>query len=229
MTHLSLSAQDADELHLKYYKDYGLAIAGLVLHHKIDPLEFNRKVDDALPLDDVITPDPQLRKLLSDIDRSNVKPWLFTNAHITHGQRVVRLLGVQDMFEGITFCDYSKRPFICKPHPEMFQKAEQEAGVQSVTDCYFVGMFLLLFFSNFIQLTPHSPLGADDSYLNCTHAHSRGWTAAHLLEPEDSDSPIPAGKYQIRSLNELRDLFPHFFISSSSSSSQTGAQVEAEK
>lgn len=110
-----------------------------MLHHKIDPLEFNREVDDALPLDNVITPDPQLRKLLADIDRKKVKPWLFTNAHITHGQRVVKLLGVQDMFEGITFCDYSKRPFVCKPHPEMFQKAEEESGVQSVESCYFVG------------------------------------------------------------------------------------------
>lgn len=127
---------------MRYYRDYGLAIAGLVLHHKIDPLEFNSKVDDALPLDGIITPDSQLRELLADIDRTKVKPWLFTNAYINHAQRVIRLLGVEDMFEGITFCDYGKWPLVCKPHEEMFRKAEVEAGASSVEDCYFIGKFL---------------------------------------------------------------------------------------
>ena len=127
-------------LHQRYYKDYGLAIPGLVMHHKVDPLKYNREVDDALPLDGLITPNPELRKLLEDLDTSRVKPWLFTNAYITHGQRVVKLLGIDDLFEGITFCDYSKLPFICKPHREMYEKAEAEAGAQSTKDCYFVGM-----------------------------------------------------------------------------------------
>lgn len=139
--HLSLSDSDARLLHQKYYKDYGLAVSGLALHHKIDPLEFNREVDDALPLDDIITPNPQLRQLLSDIDRSKVKPWLFTNAHITHAQRVVRLLGVEDMFEGLTYCDYGTVPLHPKPHTEMYEKAEAEAGVTSGQDCFFVGKY----------------------------------------------------------------------------------------
>lgn len=114
-------------------------ISGLVMHHKVDPLEYNREVDDALPLDGLITPNPELRQLLEAIDTSKVKLWLFTNAHITHGQRVVRLLEIDDLFEGITFCDYRKTPFICKPHREMFEKAEAEAGAMSPQDCYFVG------------------------------------------------------------------------------------------
>ncbi|KAL8901433.1 MAG: hypothetical protein Q9207_005203 [Kuettlingeria erythrocarpa] len=136
--HLALSAEDANMLHMEYYKNYGLAISGLVTHHKVDPLEYNREVDDALPLDGLITPNSELRRLLEDIDKSKVKMWLFTNAHITHAQRVVKLLGIEDLFEGITFCDYRQLPFVCKPHREMFEKAEAEAGVQSVEDCYFV-------------------------------------------------------------------------------------------
>lgn len=116
-----------------------MAISGLVQHHKVDPLDFNREVDDALPLDKAIKPDPKLRKLLEDLDKTKVKPWLFTNAHITHGQRVVRLLGVEDLFEGITYCDYGKFPFVCKPHKEMYEKAEAEAKAPSVEECYFVG------------------------------------------------------------------------------------------
>lgn len=154
MTHLSLTQQDANNLHLKYYKDYGLAIEGLVRYHKgttphtwkllltvykVDPLEYNRKVDDALPLEDIIKPDPQLRKLLEDIDKTKVKLWLFTNAYITHGKRVVKLLEIDDLFEGITYCDYGAERLVCKPHREMYLKAQKEAGAQASGGCYFVG------------------------------------------------------------------------------------------
>lgn len=139
--HLSLSPEDATMLHQRYYKDYGLAIEGLVRHHKVDPLEYNAKVDDALPLDDIIQPNPKLRKLLEDIDRTKVKPWLFTNAYVTHGRRVIKLLGIEDLFEGITYCDYAAEPLLCKPDPKMFAKAMREAGVEDVTKCYFVGMY----------------------------------------------------------------------------------------
>ena len=143
--HLSLSDEDANMLHQKYYKDYGLAVSGLALHHRIDPLEFNREVDDALPLDGLITPNPQLRQLLADFDRAKVKMWLFTNAYITHAQRVIGLLGIEDMFEGITYCDYGKIPLHPKPHTEMYEKAESEAGVSSIDDCFFVGMWIEVF------------------------------------------------------------------------------------
>lgn len=187
--HLALPASDARALHARYYKDYGLAISGLVKHHTIDPLAYNHEVDDALPLDDVIKPDPQLRRLLEDVDKSKVKMWLFTNAHITHARRVVRLLGVEDCFEGVTYCDYAAKVLLAKPHKQMFEKAEREAGAKSSDECYFV----------------------DDSALNCRHANKRGWTVVHKLEVEESLPESKAGRYQIRDLEELRSIFPYFF------------------
>ena len=139
--HLSLEPQDAQMLHRKYYTEYGLAIEGLTRHHKIDPLEFNREVDDALPLDDILKPAPQLRKMLEDIDRSKVRLWLLTNAYVNHAKRVIKLLQVDDLFEGVTYCDYGKMPLICKPSQDMYEKAEIEAGVPSSAQCYFVGTF----------------------------------------------------------------------------------------
>jgi len=137
--HLSLSQEDANELHYRYYREYGLAIEGLVRHHKVNALEYNSKVDDALPLEDVIKPNPELRKLIEDIDTSKCRLWLFTNAYITHGKRVVKLLQIDDLFEGITFCDYGSDKFYCKPHVEMYDKAMAEAGIKSNEKCYFVG------------------------------------------------------------------------------------------
>ena len=191
MEHLQLSQEDAYDLHQRYYKEYGLAIEGLVRHHKVDPLEYNSKVDDALPLEDVLKPDPDLRRLLESFDRERVKLWLFTNAYKTHGERVVRLLGVRDLFEGITYCDYGAHidSFECKPHPGMFSKAEREAGSEAANGCYFV----------------------DDSALNCRAARDRGWTAVHLVEQTEEPPAEPTCQYQVRSLYELRGVFPQFF------------------
>lgn len=137
--HLSLSKEDAIRLHKEYYTNYGLAIEGLVRHHQIDPLEYNAKVDDALPLEKVIKPNPELRQLLQDIDRSKVTVWLFTNAYVNHGRRVVKLLDIEDLFDGLTYCNYAAVPFVCKPQPAAYRKAMIEAGIDNPEDCYFVG------------------------------------------------------------------------------------------
>ncbi|RMZ78760.1 hypothetical protein DV738_g3699, partial [Chaetothyriales sp. CBS 135597] len=187
-THLSLAPEDARRLQERYYKDYGLAIEGLSRHHKIDPIDFNREVDDALPLDTLLAPDPELRQILESFDKTKVKMWLFTNAHVTHGRRVVKLLDVADLFEGLTYCDYSQSPLVPKPDPAMFDKAEREAGVSDRAKVYFV----------------------DDSLINCKSAYARGWTnTVHLVERQMPDPPDKPCQYQVSSLRELLDLFPH--------------------
>ncbi len=208
MKHLELSREDAYRLHQEYYKTYGLAIEGLVRHHRSIHLNTTRQVDDALPLESIIAPDPALRELLQDIDQSKVKLWLFTNAYITHGQRVVKLLGVEDMFEGMTFCDYAQDTLLCKPYPEMYAKAMKDAGVEKNEDCYFVGEL-----SPNYRSRPGVLICPDDSALNCRKAEELGWTATHLVEEGE---PLPVEKpckYQIRHLEELRSLFPKFFKS----------------
>lgn len=147
--HLEIPFEEAVTLHQEYYKNYGLAIEGLMRHHKIDPLDYNTKVDDALPLEGIIQPNPELRALLEDIDKSKVTMWLFTNAYKTHGKRVVRLLGIDDLFDGLTFCDYGQQPLICKPDPRMYEKAMREAGIEQPENCFFVGKQIFL--------VPHLP------------------------------------------------------------------------
>ncbi|KXJ86142.1 Haloacid dehalogenase-like hydrolase-domain-containing protein [Microdochium bolleyi] len=190
-TYLGVDEKEAIRLHQEYYRDYGLAIEGLVRHHQMDPLDYNAKVDDALPLEGLITPNPQLRRLLEDIDTTKVRLWLFTNAYVTHGKRVVKLLGIDDLFEGLTYCDYSQIPIICKPQRDMFTKAMKEAGVERPEDCYFV----------------------DDSYSNCVGAQAYGWTAAHLVEEGLPKPSAKASQFQITHLEELRECYPQFFKS----------------
>lgn len=206
-THLSLPQEEAIRLHREYYQTYGLSIEGLVRHHQIDPMEYNSKVDDAIPLDGIIKPSPELKELLADLDRSKVKPWLFTNAYINHARRVVRLLEIEEYFEGVTYCDYSSIPLVCKPHTAMYQKAMKEAGVGKYEDCFFVG-------ENFLEPCPAAVnLAPDDSYGNCKAAQQLGWSTAHLAEETVTPPRMPASKYQIRHLEELRTIFPQFFKS----------------
>lgn len=189
VTHLELSLEDARELQNTYNIQYGLALEGLVRHHKIDPMEYNRLVDDALPLEKLIKPDPVARRLLMRIDRSEVCLWLLTNAYRTHGQRVVRLLGLQDFFEGITFCDYARQPLICKPDPRSYLRAMADAGITDPSRCYFV----------------------DDSALNTSAASQMGWHTAHILGSDDPEPEEPAADFTIRSLAQLTVCFPSLF------------------
>lgn len=102
---MGLGDEEASQLHHKYYTQYGLAIRGLVRHHQIgavmtvyaissnivlnmvhntlDALDFDRRCDGSLPLESMIKPDPQLRQLLKDIDRSKARVWGLTNAYQT--------------------------------------------------------------------------------------------------------------------------------------------------
>jgi len=48
----------------EYYQKYGLAIRGMVLHHGVDPDHFDLNVDQSLPLESVLKPDFELRKML---------------------------------------------------------------------------------------------------------------------------------------------------------------------
>ena len=70
-------------------------------------MDFNEKCDAALPLETLLKPDPSIRQLLLDIDRSKVRVWGATNAYITHAERVLTILGLRDLFEGIVSCDYA--------------------------------------------------------------------------------------------------------------------------
>jgi pyrimidine and pyridine-specific 5'-nucleotidase len=87
---LGLSDEEASTLNSQYYTQYGLALRGLQRHHGVgnasfslsnrdlltpcrpDPMEFNEKCDGSLPLEEMLKPNPLVRRLLQDIDRSNV-------------------------------------------------------------------------------------------------------------------------------------------------------------
>ncbi|TRM67724.1 pyrimidine 5-nucleotidase [Schizophyllum amplum] len=158
---LDLAEDEATSLHHRYYSEYGLALRGLVRHHDVDPLDFDRKCDGSLPLEEIIKPNPALRKLFEDIDRSKYRVWALTNAYKPHAERVLRLLSLEDQIDGLVYCDYAQRDFSCKPEADYYHQALTKAGVTDPSKCYFV----------------------DDSLKNVKAAHALGWgKLAHFSE-----------------------------------------------
>ena len=184
---LNMASDQAATLHQQYLREFGSTIEGLIHCHQVDPMVFNKQVDDALPLEDLLDEDIKLQKTLARFDTTKVKLWLLTNAHITHAHRVVRILGVERYFEGITFCDYASEKLVLKPSQKMYAVAERDADVGDVRRCFFV----------------------DNSVQNCIAAQNRGWTVVHLCESPQVIKREDV-RYRVGSLHELPDLFPGF-------------------
>lgn len=191
---LSVDDEEAHRLRSTYYREYGLAIRGLVMFHGINAIEYNRMVDDALPLQDILEPDLALRKMLQELRQSGKvdKLWLFTNAYKNHGIRCVRLLGIADLFDGITYCDYAKHDLICKPDVRAFERAKAQSGLGSFENSWFV----------------------DDSGNNIERGIELGMQkCVHLVEDEVDDilGKTPAGSVVIKDITGLPQVVPELF------------------
>lgn len=168
--HLLLDDTAAHELHMNYYKTYGLALEGLVRNHQVDALEYNSKVDDSLDLRGVLKYDAALREMLLRIRESGEFDvfWLVTNAYKNHALRVVSFLGLGDLFDGLTYCDYSRFPIVCKPMPEFYYRTLETVQVdkddaRALLNLHFV----------------------DDSEINVKAAHKLGFGHVfHYVEVE---------------------------------------------
>ncbi|KAI9512235.1 pyrimidine 5-nucleotidase [Russula earlei] len=205
---LGLSEEEASNLQSQYYTQYGLSLLGLRRHHGVDPMDFHEKCDGSLPLEEMLSPDPRVRKLLEDIDRSKCRVWTLTNAYWTHAERVLRILELRDQIEGIVFCDFNLKDedFICKPQPAFYHWAMHQAGVQDPTKCLFV----------------------DDSLSNVEGARRVGWIHSVYFQEGGHQTTEPLhinhlakapakiitkdGISVISNLQQLRVVWPDIFV-----------------
>ncbi|KAF9937593.1 hypothetical protein BGZ67_001050, partial [Mortierella alpina] len=170
---------EVERLANRYYIEYGLAIRGLVEKHP------DNKVDGALPLENILQQNVPLRQMIQAMNVG--KKWLFTNAGEIHAKRVIKVLGLEGLFHGMTFCNYLEPKFVCKPDQKSFEKAMKEAGASDPAECFFV----------------------DDSASNIEMATKLGWTAVHVLE--GSAPPSSFGRFQIQSVLDLPSVLPRFW------------------
>lgn len=159
VNYLQLPHAESKQLGARFYRDYGLAIKGLIKHFSIDPREYDRFVDGGLPLDDILRPEDRLRSLMDKISQKG-SCWIFTNAGVNHALRVLNLLQIKEYFSGVIYCDYSEENFPAKPDRMAFARAMQCVGVEDPKKCFFF----------------------DDSIGNIRSAQEMGWNVVYIDE-----------------------------------------------
>jgi putative hydrolase of the HAD superfamily len=119
---LNLDLKKAKELQTKYFHEYNTSLNGLLLHHKIDPLEFLKYVHN-IDLD-FLEKDIVLREELLKLDAKKI---IFTNGSNNHVINITKHLGIDDLFNGIF--DIVDCNFIPKPALESYEKLAKKFNI----------------------------------------------------------------------------------------------------
>ena len=102
---------------------FGTTLRGLMFYHTdIDPIEFLDFCHD-IPLETYLSPNRDLRRILEQLPQ---RKWIFTNSDMKHTRRVLRLLGVDDLFD--EFITIETTGFIPKPHWESYAEVVRRLG-----------------------------------------------------------------------------------------------------
>jgi pyrimidine 5'-nucleotidase len=126
---LGFPADEIPELRQTYFETYGTTLRGLQINHSVDADDYLAFVHD-LPLEEYISPDPQLHDLLISLPQ---RKWIFTNADSNHAMRVLGILGLEDCFDGII--DVRALDYLCKPELQAYQRALALADETDPANC----------------------------------------------------------------------------------------------
>jgi putative hydrolase of the HAD superfamily len=113
----------------QFFREYGTTLRGLQANYKVDIEDYLAFVHN-VPLEVHLHPDSELREVIEALP---TRKFIFTNADSLHANRVLDVLGLQGLFDGIldvhTFAPY------CKPMPESFELALEAAGSPERRTC----------------------------------------------------------------------------------------------
>jgi len=118
---LGVDDQEADRLRVKYWKEYGTTLRGMMLHHGMEAEAFLHDVHD-IDAHEILKPDIELGAALARLPGHKV---IHTNGILEHAERILDALGIAHHFEAIydiRFNNYIPKP--CKETLAMLIKAE---------------------------------------------------------------------------------------------------------
>ena len=125
-----LPRDEAYALQKKYLAEHGLTLKGLMLHHGVDPADFHALFHD-LSLE-VLAHDAELLAALSKLPGRRL---IFTNADDVHAERVLKHLGLRDLFDEVFHI--ASFGFAPKPDPLGFQRMIDAHGLDSAATSFF--------------------------------------------------------------------------------------------
>jgi putative hydrolase of the HAD superfamily len=128
-----LPHDEAFALQKKYFHAYGTTLHGMVAHHGVEPAAFVSEVEDiALH---AVEPDPRLRAALQRLPGRRL---VFTNAGGVYAGRVLRKLGVDDLFEDVFHIEAAD--YVPKPQLATFERMIRRHAVEPATAAFFEDM-----------------------------------------------------------------------------------------
>jgi len=120
---LGVDEAEANRLRLKYWKEYGTTLRGMMLHHGMEAEPFLHDVHD-IDAHECLKADPELDAALSRLPGRKV---IHTNGIREHAERILAALGIAHHFERIY--DIRFDHYIPKPSRELLAKLLAAEGV----------------------------------------------------------------------------------------------------
>jgi putative hydrolase of the HAD superfamily len=103
-----VDAVEADRLRHSWWRDHGTTLAGLMLHHRIDPDPY---LDEVHEIDfTVLSPDPGLAAGIAALPGRRI---VYTNGSAPYAARVLAARGLSDLFDavyGVEHAGYRPKP-----------------------------------------------------------------------------------------------------------------------
>jgi putative hydrolase of the HAD superfamily len=110
---LGVDHAEADRLRKRYWLDYGTTLAGLMMHHGIDPAPY---LVDVHAIDfSVLSPDESLHAGISRLPGRRI---VYTNGSAPYAERVIEARGLAGLFDAIYGVEHAG--FHPKPRREAF-------------------------------------------------------------------------------------------------------------
>jgi len=175
------------------YKKYGTALRGLLAESYLPNTEqaiddYLKEVHD-LPIQDLLSPDPHLRQIISSIDPS-VPKYIFTASVRHHAENCLLALGIHDLF--VDIIDVKACNLATKHSPEAFHAAMTIAGI---TD-------------------PESCILLDDNLKNINAARQVGWRSVLVGRVgRDCGTTITSehAEHEIEKIHDFPTVYPELF------------------
>lgn len=95
---LDLPLDEADQLRVRLWLQYGATARGLQIEHAIPQREYFARSIERVPIEEYLAPDPELRAMLRALPQRRC---VFTNSSEVYAHRVLRALGVDGLFESV--------------------------------------------------------------------------------------------------------------------------------
>ncbi|MDJ0820622.1 MAG: pyrimidine 5'-nucleotidase [Paracoccaceae bacterium] len=130
MQALGVDRDHANHLRVKYWREHGTTLAGLMREHDIDPEDYLHDVHDISF--DALTPDPHLAELIAQLPGRKI---IYTNGSAPYAAEVLRARGLEASFDaiyGVEHADYHP-----KPDRTAFETVFARDGVDGATAAMF--------------------------------------------------------------------------------------------